>query len=240
MKNARKFFQDWVDRQLLETDGELTEREAVKFAIESELDLVPSYAALIYHQREAKYNSVSPIDFLREYVHAKFVAYAAGDKGARGDAIEAIVRFFLKHRFITYSDVMVQEAKKTDITAKAGKIEVGHNGKTFRSAFVPADMDKSEFTERNYMNGAYEIVIYGAFRKDFTEDRIFEKVLKTMRVFTNKYEFPHAIAGRNGLASGWNVAHERATVQYTDALRLRFEDYCKENNVPTLGEWLSE
>lgn len=240
MKNASKFFKEWVDRQLMETDGELSEHEAVQFAIDSELDLVPAYAALIYHQREAKYSAVSPAEFLQEYVHAKFVAYNSGDKGARGDAIEAVVRFFVKRRFITYSDVMTQEAKKTDITAKAGKIEVGHNGKTFRSAYVPADMDKSEFTERNYMNGSFEIVIYGAFRKDFSEDRFFEKVLRTMRVFENKYEFPHAIAGRNGLASGWNVAHERATVQYTDGLRLRFEDYCNEHGVPTLGEWLNK
>ena len=84
-------------------------------------------------------------------------------------------------------------------------------------------------------------MIYGAFQKDYTAETLLddEKFLRIMKVFTDKYEFPRAIAGRNGLASGWNVAHEKATIQYNDSLRIRFKDYCKEHKVLTLGEYIN-
>lgn len=241
MKSNRAIMMDKLDKAFLAIGEELTVDDAQEINLSEELDLSPSLVTLLFFQRRAHYLAVAPAQFLSEYVAAKFDAFAHGDKGARGDAIEAVVRFHLKKRFISYSDVMTQTAKKTDISTRFGKVEVGHNGKTFQSAYVPASMAKGEFTAQNYMNGNYTVLIYGAFRKDFSaEDLLSDKLLRTMRVFVNKYQFPEAIAGKHGLASGWNVAHERATVQYSDALRIRFTDYCKANNIPTLGEFLSE
>ena len=240
MSNRTKFVSE-LDSAFIAEGEDFSVEDAQNLNLDNHYDLTPSLVTLLYHQRLAKYLGKAPAEYLREYVLAKFEAYAHGDKGARGDAVEAVVRFHLKKRFITYSDVMTQTLMKTDVSTRRGRVEIGHNGKTFQSAYVPADMDKSEYTEQNYMNGRFEIVIYGAFRKDFTaDDLLSDKVLRVMRVFVNKYEFPQAIAGKHGLASGWNVAHERATIQYSDSLRIRFTDYCKANHVPTLGEFLGE
>lgn len=241
-KSARSILIDLIDQKLIETDGDFDIADAMAIVINRDLGLDESFVTLIWHQRSARYHGVAPAQFLREYVEAKFVAYTEGDKGARGDAIEAVARYHLKKRFITYTDVMTAEQDKRDVTSKRfGKVEIGHNGKTFQEAYVPASQEKASYTERNYMNGNFEIVIYGAFKKDFTAEDLLndEKFLRIMKVFTDKFEFPRAIAGRNGLASGWNVAHEKATVQYNDALRLRFKDYCAEHEILTLGQYIN-
>lgn len=240
MSNREKFVSK-LDAAFIAEGEAFSAEDAQKLNLDNHYDLTPSLVTLLYFQRQAKYLDVTPYEFLVQYVLAKFEAYAHGDKGARGDAVEAVVRYHLKRKFITYNDVMTQTLTKTDVKTRFGLVEIGHNGKTFQAAYVPADMDKADYTEENYMNGKFEIVIYGAFRKDFTaDDLLTDKVLRVMKVFTDKYQFPHAIAGKHGLASGWNVAHERATVQYSDALRIRFTDYCKENGIPTLGEFLDE
>ena len=241
-KSARAILTDLIDQKLIETDGEFSIDEAMDFAMDEDLGLAEAFVTLLWHQRSARYHGVAPAQFLREYVEAKFVRFAEGDKGARGDAVEAVARYHLKKRFIHYNDVMTSDLKRKDVTSKRfGAIEVGHNGKTFQKAYVPASQDKATFTERNYMNGDFEVVVYGAFQKDFTAEDLLndEKFLRIMKVFTNKYEFPQAIAGRHGLASGWNVAHERATVQYNDALRIRFKEYCKVHHVLTLGQYIN-
>lgn len=242
-KSSRSILTDLLDQKLIANDGDVSLKDAMRLAMDNALGLDIQFVTLLYHQRVARYKGTKPAEFLREYVAAKFAAYEQGDRGARGDAVEAVTRYYLKRKFITYNDVMTASIEKNDVTSKRlGKVEVGHNGKTFQQAYVPADEDKNSFTAENYMNGDFQVVVYGAFKKDFTADTLLneEKFLGTMRVFTNKYEFPQAIAGKHGLSSGWNIAHERATVQYNDSLRHRFDEYCAANQIPTLGEFLKK
>lgn len=239
-KNNRAVMTAWIDAQLVLSDGELTADEAVQHNLDERLDLPEALVRWLWQARSAKFAGVKPAEFLREYILAKFEAYNNGDRSARGDAVEVMTRFELKRRFITYNDVVVAKEDSKDVTSKRGRIEIGHNGKSFGSSVVPAGMAKESFTAENYMNGDYEIFIYGAFPKDFGPEYLLEeeRFLKIMKVFENKYEFPSAVAGRNGIASGFNVANERATVQYNDSLRIRFKDYCKANGVLTLGEYI--
>ena len=239
-KSDRARFVEWVDKELIATDGELTVSEAIKHCAIDHLALEKKLACLLFYQRCAKYEGKSPKEFLLEYLYVKFEQYERGDKGARGDAIEALVRFYLKHGFIHYNDVMTQSVKKSDVGAKRAVYEIGHNGKTFQEALIPDGMDKSELTVENYMNGKYNVLIYGVFNPQFTIKSLLneEKFLTTMKVFTNKYQFCEAIAGKNGIASGWNVSHCRATVQYNYSLQNRFTDYCEKYSVMTLKEYL--
>lgn len=240
--SGQKKLQDLIDRGLIEEGEDFTERKAQELNIENRFDLNERFVRLLYLQRKARYDGTSPVEFLHEYIDHKFESYGRGNKGARGEAVEAVVRYLIRKKWINYSDVFCAEQKKTDIVSKHGMIEVGHNGKTFQNAFVPSDQDKEEFTVENYMNGKFSIVIYGAFEKDFGAELVhdLDRVGRIMKVFTDKYEFPYAIAGKKGLASGWNVAHEKATVQYNDALRIRFKEYCKVNHVPSLNDWINE
>jgi hypothetical protein len=239
-KSERARLVEWLDKELIATGGELTVKDTIAYCASNKVALEKKLVCLLFYQRCAKYEGKSPKQFLLEYLKVKFEQYEQGDKGARGDAIEALTRFYLKHGFVHYNDVMTQSVKKSDVSAKRAVYEIGHNGKTFQEALIPEGMEKADLTAENYMNGRYNVLIYGVFNPNFTIKSLLneEKFLTTMKVFPNKYEFCNAIAGRNGISSGWNVSHCRATVQYNYSLQNRFTTYCEEHNIMTLKEYL--
>lgn len=67
-------------------------------------------------------------EYIVDYVKFKLDAYKRGDKGARGDIVEPIVRC-LKTRVFQARHFHVNTAMQADINSKDGRIEVGHNGK---------------------------------------------------------------------------------------------------------------
>lgn len=67
-------------------------------------------------------------EYIIDYVKYKLDAYKRGDKGARGDIVEPIVRCLKTHVFQA-RHFHVNSAMQSDINSKDGRIEVGHNGK---------------------------------------------------------------------------------------------------------------
>ena len=89
---------------------------------------------------------------------------AIKDFGAFGDLFEILVRCALMRKLslVRWSMLSVKDVNKTDIISKKyGKLELGHNGKTF-----------SFGTMFDYMAGDYTGVIYGMF-DDYMKERIY-------------------------------------------------------------------
>lgn len=241
-KNDLKEVREHAKSQLLLTDGHYTAEELIDWSVSTHKRATVSAVVAVFYAEQARYEGLTPFEYLCDVVSAKFKAYAEGDKGARGDAVELITRYAVKHGFIRYEDVRVKTLSEIDISSKKlnVSIEVGHNGKSFLQAAI-AGTPKEEITAEQLMFGYYDVLIYGSLGQHFTaNDLLKNEFLDHMFVFENKYEFPQAIAGRKGIASGWNVSHERATVQYNSSLAGRFEEYCKVNHIPTLREWLDK
>ena len=143
---------------------------------------------------------------LRLYVLVKkAMAEKNNDYGYFGDILEVLVRcsFIGNIDFIRPDMIHVKEQTEIDIKSKKyGKIEVGHNGKTW-----------NEGTIFDYMAGQFESVVYGVFEDNDKEDIInlirennIKQALKYVCSYcgywSNKYDF---LTDINGLSSGKGI-----------------------------------
>jgi len=164
-------------------------------------------------EKAVNYGIVKPLEYLRFYAQLKKDEFLRGDYGAFGDLLEVLVRVkFLKNiHLLRVYHLKVQGQGITDIISKKyGKIEVGHNGKTWASA--------SRF---DYMNGDFSTVVYGMF-SDMDREKVFnymkksdyEKALafigKRCGVWTNKYNF---LSDMDNLSRGKGIAEKGNNIQ---------------------------
>ena len=118
------------------------------------------------------------------------------DFGYFGDLLELLVRIMLigNLNLVQYSALGVAMFGKTDIiSAKYGKVEVGHNGKTF-----------TEGTLFDYMAGNYDCLVYGMFSdidkaeiirlcKAKNLEKAITETKKRIAIWKNKNDFPKDI-----------------------------------------------
>lgn len=118
------------------------------------------------------------------------------DYGAFGDLYEILIRLALLNNlnFVKASHLSVKGMKQLDIVSKKyGKLEIGHNGKTF-----------CQGTVLDYMDGDFTSVIYGVFN-DEDKQAIYnyciigqlEKAIEYVKTYSvywsNKYDFLNAM-----------------------------------------------
>lgn len=154
---------------------------------------------------------------LRMYVLVKkAMSEKNGDKGYFGDILEVLIRcaFVGNIALIRPEMIHVKEQSQTDIISKKyGKIEVGHNGKTF-----------TQGTIFDYMEGDFSSVVYGVFdeeQKDYIIELIkkndiigaFKNVCAYCGYWQDKYDFLRDI---NGLSTGKGITIKagQVMVQY--------------------------
>lgn len=164
-----------------------------------------------------------------------------GDKGYFGDILEVLVRcaFIGNISLIRPEMIHVKAQGKTDIiSAKYGKIEVGHNGKTF-----------SQGTIFDYMDGDYTSVVYGVFEEE--DKQVIINAIRNNDIMTalknvcaycgywrNKYDFLKDI---NSLSSGKGMTIKAGQImtQYNGGKHKVFIRALENNVFPCLADILN-
>lgn len=181
-------------------------------------------------------------DFIVSYVVWKAKAYKRfNDKGAFGDAIEAIVHLVACRAIwrTNKKNIHVSALGKTDVTINRKKWEVGHNGKTW------ADSE-----EENPMCGPFDGVIYGVFADTdisnivslFLAKRVFDAikyVCNRLYVFPDKeehYAFMNSLSKGEGIQWKANIAHYQT--RYNDGKHKAFKKGVKMYHVQSLREYM--
>lgn len=174
---------------------------------------VIAWAGYKLAEKAVNYGIVKPIEYLKFYAQLKKNEFLRGDYGAFGDLLEVLVRVkFLKNiHLLRVYHLKVQGQGIIDIISKKyGKIEVGHNGKTWASA--------SRF---DYMAGDFSTVVYGMFSDtdrekvfDYMNNCEYEKALsfigKRCGIWTDKRVF---LADMNSLGRGKGIAEKGQNIQ---------------------------
>ena len=126
------------------------------------------------------------------------------DFGAFGDLLEVLARAALlpNKNLLNWSHISVKQVLNSDIISrKYGRLEVGHNQKTWNEASL-----------QDYMSGKYQAIIYGMFDVDCKQNiytlcvnRQVEEAITYVKnycvMYRNKYdflEFTHTLA-KNGI-----------------------------------------
>lgn len=165
---------------------------------------------------------------------------ALNDFGAFGDLLEILVRcaFYRKLSLVRWSALSVKAANQCDIVSrKYGKIEVGHNGKTWTQATV-----------FDYMQGDFNAVVYGVFedadRKEVFElckagkiDKAIEYVCSYCGYWESKYQFH---SDMDNLSRGKGIALKGGNVQavYNEGKYNFFVQALEEGKFKSLAELL--
>ena len=211
-------------------------------AIESDLpyNIIASNVFSRFYYQLAKRSNTSTIEFIRQYAISTARTYVHLNAfGAFGDLIEILVRVGLKKsiNLVKLHDIHVSEFGKVDITSKGLRLEVGHNGKTFKQA-LPND----------YMFGDFDSVVYGVFN-DMDKDIILDYILKNelmtavryvsdqMYIWTNKKDF---LIDINRISRGKGIRFYKGDAQviYNDSKYRAFIDY--RFTVPTITEYVNQ
>ena len=164
------------------------------------------------------------------------------DYGAFGDLFELLVRlaFIGNLTLVRSSSLHVKEQAKTDIVSnRYGKIEVGHNGKTWSKATV-----------FNFMNGEFDSVVYGMFSA-FDRQQIYslcacgniEQAVKYVKEYScfwsdkNQY-----LADMDNLSRGKGLTIKAGCVQtvYNDSKYQAFNAAIEEKRFTTLSDILNK
>ncbi len=208
------------------------------------VDYIGSYIAYALAYTAKKALDVSVITVM-SYIH--FYADTKrkneqdiSDYGAFGDLLELLVRLaFIGNLHLVHSTALhVKEQAKTDvISSKYGKLEIGHNGKTWTQATV-----------FDFMNGNFEGVVYGMF-SDIEKQEIYDLcacgkipmaiqyVKEYMCYWSNKYDY---LKDMDNLTRGKGVTIKSNQVQtvYNDSKYLAFEQAIENKEFTTLADIL--
>lgn len=163
------------------------------------------------------------------------------DLGAFGDLVEILTRCALMKvsNFITASVLYVKGYNTTDINSrKYGKLEIGHNGKTF-----------SFGTVFDAMEGDYNGVVYGMFAPEDKQEiyrlckneeykKAVDYVSEYMVLWENKYDFQKDM---DNLTRGKGIAikQDGAQVVFNAGKYNAFQQAIEEGKFTTLKEKLN-
>lgn len=184
---------------------------------------VPEYIAMLAEEKEE--NETSLRDF-----------------GAFGDLFEILSRIALvkKSSLISWRLLSVREIMSCDVVSrKYGKIEIGHNGKTFTFG-----------TFFDYMAGDYNAIIYGVFSAEdkaeiykYCKMGEYEKavayVAEYSAIWADKYQFQHDM---NNLSRGAGITEKGGQIQvvYNPSKYDAFLRALENGLFPSLAETLKK
>jgi len=164
-------------------------------------------------QRALNFGFIKVTDYLPFYANLKKEELEKGDFGAFGDLVEVLVRllFIGNINLVHGKDLAVRQQGAIDLVSKKfGKIEIGHNGKTW-----------AEGCDYDFMYGKFDSVVYGMF-SDADKQKVFEYmylaeytkalnfVAKRMCYWDNKYTFQQEM---DGMSRGKGIASKGANIQ---------------------------
>ena len=176
-------------------------------------------------------NKISLSDFIASYAEHKMNMYSnSKDFGAFGDLFELLIRIIIigNLNLIRATALSVAAFGKNDIISKKyGKIEVGHNGKTF-----------TQGTCFDYMDGDYQTMIYGMFSEidrqliyglciEGNVKQAMDEIKKRTAIWTDKHQFQ---ADMNALGKGGKTIKAitlkggNIQIQNTDSMYYNFID----------------
>ncbi|MBP5412404.1 MAG: hypothetical protein J6Y47_04010 [Bacteroidales bacterium] len=188
-----------------------------------------AYALSVLYRRLYAEGILSLNMFLHLFASAKQEnEKSISDYGAFGDLFELLIRIILigNVNLVRSSALAVSVYGNTDIVSKKyGRIEVGHNGKTF-----------SEGTVFDYMEGNYQCVIYGMF-SDIDKELIYklcingngkqalEEIKKRTAIWLDKhmfqYDFNHL--GKNGKEiNGISIKGGKVMARFDESIYYAF------------------
>lgn len=167
----------------------------------------------------------------------------AGDKGAWGDLLEVNVKAILAGRWARAKAMHVSAQSIADTTFKGCRVEVGSNGKTFRSADPTKDepwenkgFQLEEVLEERIAYVAYAVNAEKVCREADYENQVY--------MFTRN-EFLDFLQNAGGLHGFYSMVHVTKdgyalTAQYNQHWAQRFESWTADHNVPTLARFIAE
>lgn len=184
---------------------------------------------------------ISLSEYVKSFAEHKQKMYTEkSDYGWFGDLFELLVRILLINsiNLVQASALSVAMIGRTDVISKKyGRIEIGHNGKTF-----------SEGTMFDYMAGNYESVIYGMFseydKANVCNDCIngnvidaLDEIKKHCAVWTDKYQFQYDMnhLGHDGKEIKAITAKSgKIMLQFTDGMYWNFLSKMENGEFQTL------
>lgn len=165
-------------------------------------------------KKAVKENCISIADYISFLAKQKYVnEKQLSDFGAFGDLFEILVRLALvkNANLINCNMLTVKYTDTCDIISKKyGKLEVGHNGKSFTFG-----------TLFDYMDGDYNGIIYGVF-SDMDKREVYNlcyhrEIAKAIDyisnyacLWTDKYQFQYDM---DNLTKGQGIAHKGENIQ---------------------------
>lgn len=181
------------------------------------------------------------LDALEEYT----INYKVdtGDKGAWGDLLEVNVKAILAGRWARAKAMHVSAQAVADTTFKGCRVEVGSNGKTFRSAdpgkaepWQNKGFQLEEVLEERVAYVAYAVNAETVCRNADYENKVF--------MFT-RGEFLDFLENAGGLHGLYSMVHVTKdgyalTAQYNQHWAQRFESWIANHDVPTLARFIAE
>lgn len=162
------------------------------------------------------------------------------DFGAFGDLFEILIRcaFMRRYSLVKWSTLAVKDIEKLDMESKKyGKVEIGHNGKTF-----------SYGTLFDYMSGDFTSVVYGVFNDEDKKEiyklcrmEEYEKAIDYVTTYSvyweNKYTFQNDM---DNLTRGKGIAKKGGSIQvvYNSGKYNAFLDAIENGTFVSLYEML--
>ena len=184
---------------------------------------------------------ISPVEYLAIFAEVKSEnEVIINDFGAFGDLFEVLVRCALVKKLSLLRSSMLYTKASGDndiISKKLGKLEVGHNGKSFTQGNL-----------FDYMAGDYNAIVYGMFSVDDKEEiytyckqKEYEKAIDYVSQYacywSDKYAF---LSDMNNLTrgKGITVKGENIQVVYNDGKYTAFQMAIEAGAFHTLSEIL--
>lgn len=200
-------------------------------------DMPCAYVMSIWETEKDRFNGVSPYEHLKSVVEYKFERFNAGDKGAKGDAAEMTVKYYM-NAVKRLDTARVSRQGAVDTHYHGIPIEVGTAGKQFTQAGrLGLYFTKDQITPAMFTAGDYDYIVY-CERYIASPADLLNNVLVWFHVFT-KEQFCQAISGKHGFMSGIKINNDKSVgVQYCDGLVQNVDNYIKANNIPTLKEFI--
>lgn len=207
----------------------------------SDFSLFLSFTQSAIAKKAYKEGVINLYDFVALYAKEKQQVWQERkDKGFFGDLLEVLIRIILINsiNLVHANALSVAEFKRIDIVSKRyGKVEVGHNGKTW-----------SNGTMIDYMAGDYTSVIYGVF-SDIDKDLIInlcangelekalQEVKKRCAYWADKYDFLRdynrlSLTGKP--VRNMTVKSGKVMTQYNDGIYFRFLEKIETGEFTTL------
>ena len=167
----------------------------------------------------------------------------AGDYGRFGDLLEVNVKAILAGKWARAKAMHVSAQAVADTTFKGCRVEVGSNGKTFRSA-DPGKVEPWQnkgFQLEEVLEERVAYVAYAVNAEQVCADADYEN---KVFMFTREefLDFLQNAGGLHGLYSMVHVTKDgyALTAQYNQHWAQRFENWIADHDVPTLARFIAE